>query len=311
MRGPSFRRKINTLRRIFRSGFHNVFRNAWLATAAIAIMVVTLSIILGAIAANLALKETIDDISKDLTVSIFINDDAPEDKEEALVRTLMSNENVTTISYVSKKDALLDFQQRFPELQEGIEVTDGNPFPASHEVTLKNIDKFQDVVEIAESEQFADTVQKTSDNEQSRNAFNGFINARKFINKASLFAGGVFAAISMLVIFNTIRMAIFTRSDEIEIMKLIGARPSFIRGPFMVEACLYGLIAGLIASGVSYAALLGVGRRLSSGIVMEETLELFTTRWPWVLLAVVASGIMIGLVSSVIAMAKYLRLKRW
>ncbi len=311
MKGPSVKRQIITFMRILRNGFQNLFRNAWLTTAAIAIMVVTLTIVLGALIANLILQETIDDVSTELTISVFINDDATEDKERALIRTLEDNDNVTAITYKSKQAALGEFQDRFPDLQDGVAITDGNPFPASYEVTLANIDRYQEVIDIAQSAQFDDIVQNTSDNEQSRQAFTGFINTRKFINQASIVAGGIFGAISMLVIFNTIRMAIFTRSDEIEIMKLIGARPSYIRGPFLFEASLYGVIAGLITISVVYSALIGLSDRLGSGIKMDRTLEIFTEQWSWVFLAVIGTGVAIGFLSSSIAMAKYLRIKRW
>lgn len=311
MKGSTFRSKLITIWRIMRNGFQNLFRNAWLSVAAIAIMVVTLSIVAGSILANMVLNETIDSASRELTISIFIKDDADPEKERSLVRSVESSPNVILVNYISKQYALAEFQERYPNLQEGVSISDGNPFPASYEVTLSNIDEYREIVEIAEAPQFADTVLRTSDNEQSRSAFNGFIGAKRFITRSSIIAGSIFAAISALVIFNTIRMAIFTRSDEIEIMKLIGARPSYIRGPFIVEACLYGVIAGIITISIIYSALIGLNQRLGENIKMDDTLELFTSSWPMVFGLVLGAGIGIGFLSSSIALLKYLRIKKW
>jgi cell division transport system permease protein len=111
-----------------------------------------------------------------------------------------------------------------------------------------------------------------------------------------------------MIIFNTIRMAIFNRRDEIEIMKLIGAEKSFIRGPFIVEASLYGIIAAVVSVGLVYAALVFAGPSISSyGIEVSGTIKLFS-QWPVVIfLSVIFVGIMIGIISSFMAMRRYLK----
>ena len=88
MKRPSLRRQLITFYRIIRQGLYNLTRNLWLTTAAVAVMVVTLMIVITALFANLALQETIDDISQDLTISVFIRDEADPTKERALEQVL-------------------------------------------------------------------------------------------------------------------------------------------------------------------------------------------------------------------------------
>ena len=103
-------------------------------------------------------------------------------------------------------------------------------------------------------------------------------------------------------------MAVFSRSREIEIMKLIGATPNYIRGPFLVEAALYGVVAALIAYSAVYSLMLSVLPTISS-IKSIETIKFYSDYWYLVFLATVGVGALIGLVSSWLATSKYLKFK--
>ena len=117
----------------------------------------------------------------------------------------------------------------------------------------------------------------------------------------------------MLIIFNTIRIAIFTRSEEIRNMKLVGATPGFIRGPFIVETSLYGIIAGLVAASASYSIIISLGSKIAAQAEFAETYTFFTdpTTVALVYVGSVVVGILVGVFSSMLAMQKYLKLKHW
>jgi cell division transport system permease protein len=96
----------------------------------------------------------------------------------------------------------------------------------------------------------------------------------QFADRVGIVAGSVFVIISSLIIFNTIRMAIFNRREEIQMMKLIGAERSFIRGPFLVEAVVYGFIAAIIATGLGILGVYGLKDVLAeNGIAIEHMVE--------------------------------------
>ena len=118
-----------------------------------------------------------------------------------------------------------------------------------------------------------------------------------------------FVVISSLIVFNTIRMAIFNRRDEIEMMKLIGANKSFIRGPFVVEAIVYGLIAAVIATFIGVGVLYLTGNGLAdNGVVVKGAVDFITTYIGFVLLAMIGIGSLVGTVSSLFATRRHLKI---
>ena len=304
---------------------HNLLRNAWLTTAAIAVMTVTVTIVSSAVVANYALQEAIEVASRDLTISVFLKDDGLDNVREDLQSQLEQSEFVERVYFKSKAEALTDFQKANADNQrllDGLALAEGNPLPASLEVFMNDINEFQSILDIANQSQFSEIVRETNDNETSRDAFNGFITAQDRINGASIVLGLVFGSISILVIFNTIRMAIFTRSDELEIMKLIGATPNYIRGPYLFEAMMYGFVASIVSLSVVYAVTLPFARRFleqeTSGSTVvfdgpfpDGVVVYFTEQWYLVFVITIAGGVLLGFLSSSVAMAKYLRLKRW
>jgi len=119
----------------------------------------------------------------------------------------------------------------------------------------------------------------------------------------------VFVVISSLVVFNTIRMAIFNRKDEIEMMKLIGAERSFIRGPFIVEAIMYGFIAAIIATIAGYSLLFFAhDPMVKYGIPIDNLLSHLMVYGVLVFLGMILVGASIGVASSWVATRKYLKL---
>ena len=329
MRGPSIKRRIITILRIVNTGIHNLLRNAWLTTAAIAVMTVTLTIVASAFVANFAFQEAIESVAKNLTISVYLEDDSSDQAQAELRARIEANQYVERVDYKSKEEALQDFQSSFsdrPELLEGLAIAEGNVFPASFEIVMSDINQYQEIVTIAGNDEFDEVVLQTSDNELSRESFNRFISAQRTMNRASIILGAIFGSISILIIFNTIRMAIFTRSDEIEIMKLIGATPSYIRGPYLVEASMYGVIAGIISIGVFYPTTVRFASDFLAGVASdfgtlqttsedslfpEGIVTFLSESWPLVFAVVIGAGILLGFLSAAFAMSRYLRLKRW
>jgi cell division transport system permease protein len=294
-------------------GFRNFFRNAWLSIAATAIMVVTLTVILASVIVNRALGDTIADIASNITVSVYLKDQASQAKLDVFETALRQSYNVEAVDFISKEEALAIFQEQNkddPQLISGIAVTD-NVLPASFEITVKDLGQIDAVTAVANQEGFQDVVDETSVSEERRKSIDNIAKAQDFITISSIVVAGIFAAISVLVIFNTIRMAVFTRQQEIHIMKLIGATPWYIRGPFLFEAALYGVFAGILSFVAVYSALLSLGPRTNQQILIEPVTDLFIDHALLVLVVTISAGILVGLVSSYVSMSKHLRLKHW
>lgn len=309
-------RRLLMLWRIMLAGMRNFLRNAWLNLAATVVMVITLTIILLAVVFNMALGETLDKYTEQVDlVSIYLQDGASEADVDALRGELEAHDNVLSTDYTSKQEALEQFRidQETDQPDEGRDIVDAvsednNPLPASIEARVHDIERITVVNDIANQQQYASIVDETSLDEDDQRTINRISNAQQFLITFGLSASLVFAAISMLIIFNTIRIAIYARSEEIGIMRLIGATNGFIRGPFLFEAMLNGIIGASLAVVLVYLALFrGLGGEIEF-VDFGATLQFFGDAWPLVVVATLALGMVIGILSSALAMARHLRL---
>jgi cell division transport system permease protein len=310
------RRHLIMVWRVFINGGINFVRNAWLSIAAMAIMVVTLSILLFSFIANATFSHTIEEIRNKIDISVFLLDTVTDEQRENLISQLRSIENVRDIEYVSKEQALKDYialNSDNVDLQLAITQTD-NPLPATLRVKLKNPDRIEEVKAFLDKpEILALQSDKTSYSGDRKEAIDKIAKATTFIRQAGFIGVIVFACISVLIIFNTIQMAIFNRRDELSIMRLLGASRWYIRGPFLVESLLIGIAAALVSVGlcnIVFSVASGTLGATSLGLLdINYSSEYFETKYWTILATQLAAGIIIGVVSSFIATQRYLRLR--
>lgn len=297
--------------RVITSGTRNFFRNAWLSVAATTVMVITLTIMLAAVAFNMALGDTLDRVTESIDIAIFLNDDAPMYIVSQLQHDLEQLDNVTGVQYISKDDALRRYRLDNidnPDVLDAV-TEDGNPLPTSLEIQVQDLQLIDEIIILTQENQYLAIIEDTSLGEDRRRTIERIADTRQFLITSGIAASLIFASVSVLIIFNTIRMAIFARGDEISIMRLVGATNGFIRGPFLFEAILDGLIAAGISLGLVYALLFrGATRIVNDFIIFEGTITFFTEQWLLVVLATLAAGALIGVISSMMAMVRYLKL---
>ncbi len=308
---------IITLLRIIMTGMRNFVRNSWLTIAATAVMVVALTIVLIAVVLNVTAKNAIDVLSENLQISVYILDEAPEDRIASLQSGLEQNEFVADVDFVDQQEAQQRFSATFGDdegIVEGLAIIGGDSLPASLEISANDLEQVESIADVARDDDFADIVESVSlGRVEAQDTIARATAARSFILRASIISAAVFGAVSVLIIFNTIRMTTFTRSDEIRIMKLVGATPRFIRGPFLVEASMYGVVAGLISVGAVYAIIVFLGGKVSTQPEFNETYNFFLENrtMAGMMGGAIVSGVFVGVVSSALAMKRYLRLKNW
>lgn len=303
-----------TFLRIFTYGLRNFSRNTWLTTAAAAVMTITLLIISTTLIARMVFADTIQQIRQKIDIAVFLKDDVTDDDLQRFVNQIKRVPIVTSVEYVSKEQARQNFQQQnkteLTQLEALAQLNGTNPLPASLKIKVKDPNKIDDVNKVIYSDQNKPLLgQQPSNANAQKEAINHIAVVTQFLETAGVVSAIIFVIISILIIFNTIRMAIFNRRDEIEIMKLIGAEKYFIRGPFIVEASLYGVLAALVSIGIVYALLLTKANDLAQqDIVVDNTLHLFK-QWPVVIvLGQMLAGAAIGVFSSLLAMRRYLKL---
>jgi cell division transport system permease protein len=299
--------------RVLQAGSRNFMRNMWLSTAATAVMTITLTIVIVSFISNQALTNTIKNVTDRIDISIYLRDSVTPVQRDEFQKALEANENVTSVRYISKEEALAAYKEENkdnPTLIQGLEFI-GNPVPASFRIQAKDPKKLESVILVTQRPEFKgllDPDRQSTYQGDNKETINRIVRISNFFKTTGLAASILFVIISTLIIFNTIRMAIFTRREEIEIMKLVGATKWFIRGPFVFEAALYGIIAAIIAVTLSYALLLGGAAKLANYINIQSTITFFQEYPLLVISGELLIGILIGAFSSMLAMSRYLKL---
>lgn len=302
--------------RVFLGGFLNFMRNAWLSVAAMAVMVVTLSIVLFSFIANATFSHTIQEIRDKIDISVYLKDEITTEQRDELTSDLHAIQNVRSVEYISKDQAREEFiQSNQDDVDLQLTVTQiDNPLPASLRIKLHNPDRIDEIKSFLDQPEIMELQSdETSYAGDRKDAIDKITKATTFIRQAGIVGVLVFACISVLIIFNTIQMAIFNRRDELSIMKLLGASRWYIRGPFLVESMLIGIFAALISVGLCKGIFSIASNTLeaSSFGLLDITYSgaYFADHFWKILPAAIGIGMFIGITSSFVATQRYLRLK--
>lgn len=304
---------ILTLSRVARYGLRNFTRNAWLTIAATAVMVITLLIIFVTVVASSALGEAITSQKQKIDLSLYIKANASEDVLRTLAGKLRIQPNVTEVDISTSEN---EYKKASKDNVEGwsLVVDEGikPAIPAVIHVKLADMSKRKAIEKFISGDpqfkQWVDSsVANSQDVEARQQTINKLSSLMDIASRVGIIAGSFFVVISVLIIFNTIRMTIFSRRDEISMMKSIGADSYFIRGPFLIEAELYGVIAAIIAMIVGYLLSTKLLPSLGGYIEVKQT-KSFILHWWWlILLGMITTGFVIGDLSARLALRKYLK----
>jgi cell division transport system permease protein len=311
-------KRFNTFRRIVRTGMLNFVRNSWSAVAAIAVMCVTLTIILFSIVANATFANTIAQINDKINISVYLRDSISEKQRIQLMEDLKSVPNVKSVRYVSKQDALERYRADNAGNQGLLQaITEtGNPLPAS--ISIDPVDPgripvIKEFLDKPANKELQDPQAGTSYSGDRKAAIDKISHATSVLQRVGVAAVLLFAVISVLIIFNTIQMAIFNRRDELTIMRLLGATTWYIRGPFVVESVMYGVIAALVSVGIIHSIFVTASSALqasSLGLLdIGYSSKYFSTNFLKLLTLQLLIGIIIGAISSTIATRRYLKFR--
>lgn len=308
------RRQWITFLRMCRYGVNNFSRNAWLTVAATAVMTITLLILFATLAARNTLITTVDDIKDKVDMSIYLKTDVSDDDVQTIQADLKKLETVKSVSYISPEAARGSFAEQNSQNPDALSALNEatNKFSGTLRVKLVDINDTKELAGFVKSNK---TVKANIDPEREpsfagerKSAIEGIAKGVVFADRVGLIATVIFVVISSLIVFNTIRMAIFNRRDEIEMMKLIGADKNFIRGPFIVEAVVYGFIAAILATVLGVSGLYWLKDRLIAGVQVQPTLDFVLNYIGFVALGMIAIGALIGVVSSLLATRRYLKI---
>ncbi|MFA7244014.1 MAG: permease-like cell division protein FtsX [Patescibacteria group bacterium] len=298
-----------TIYRIFKTSLISLWRNRWLSLASTLIMVITLITISIFASLSVITNKMAENLKDRIDMVAYIQDSATEDQVTALQKVIRARPEVTSVDYVSKEEALRIWQERNKDNENIKNIVNqaDNPLPRSLEIKTEDPQDLDKIDSFLSSQEYTPLIKELS-YRKNKDLIDKLIRITTFVNIAGWSLSLVFALISVLVIYNTIRLTIFARSEEIEIMKLVGATDWYIRGPFIVDGIAYGIAATIIASLLLYLAFqitIPVARNYLGGFDMGQ--GYLGVSFGLVIFLQFAVGVILGAVCSIVAVKKYLK----
>ncbi len=239
--------------RAIRFSLQDIARNIWLSLVTVIILVLALFSVNLLLSVQVISRAAIDTVRDKIDVSMYLRPEAPESDILALRAQISGFDTVREVVYVSKQQALEDFQEQHkndPDILGALRELDANPLSASLVIRPKNISDYDQLI--------TDLNKISSPIIESRNFDDHKLMLEKInaitdrVSEAGFVVSILFIAITLLVLYNTIRVAIYTHRQEIAIMRLVGASSWFIRAPFLISSVIYTLIGMIITTALFY-----------------------------------------------------------
>lgn len=295
--------------RIIKYGFQNFLRNGWLSTATIAVIFLTLFVMQGLMIFNVIAKTAIASVQNKIDISVYFKSNAAEDEILKLKKSLEGLSEVKKAEYVSREQALPEFQARHkddPIVIAAIQAVEENPLLASLNIKAYNPKEYAAISAYLNNESLSSIIEKVS-YAQNQVVIERLIKIVDTAKRGGIILTLIVAIIAILVTFNTIRLAIYSNRDAIGIMRLVGASNNFIRGPYIVEGILYGILAGVLSFAI-FAPLVAYIAPRVAGFIPEINLQnYFATNFLRILSYQLVFGVILSAVSSFIAVRRYLK----
>ncbi|MBX4204601.1 MAG: ABC transporter permease [Candidatus Doudnabacteria bacterium] len=297
-------------KRLVKSGVTNFFRNIWLSIAATSVMTITLFIISTIIVLYTLTSVSLDNVKDKVGITAYFNNTTSETEILNIKDELAATQGVKEIVYIPKnlaRDKFIAAHQDEPLLIETVNEfsENDNPLPASFAIKGENLSDYENIASVLGSDRYKPYFAKIRDNKKVIDRLNKITNV---ITKGGIGLTIVFIIVTIMVMFNTIRLTIYNRREEVEIMRLVGATNWYIRGPFIIEGIMYGLLAMIIASGIMLLLLSVLSGKVEQFLSLQTLGGSLMSALYWkILLANLVIGVGLGVIASLIAMRRYLR----
>ncbi|MFC1595277.1 cell division protein FtsX [Patescibacteria group bacterium] len=299
---------ITSLKRVIKAGFVNFWRNFWVSFATILIMVLALFMIGSIVFSRSLLFSVLEEIESKVDISVYFVLDAEESDIKNIQESIFLLSEVESVEYISKANALAIFEERHREnalLTSSLEELGANPFGASLNIRAHDPSQYETVALFLEQGNFP-SIEKVNyrKNKIVIDRLANIINASR---DAGVGISLVLSFIAMLVVFNTIRLAIFSSREEIQIEELVGASSWYIRMPFLVEGFLHGLIASIVTMLIFWPLTLWLGPKAQFFFGGFNLYTYYVSNLLQFFFILASVGVVLGALSSFIATRRYLK----
>lgn len=314
---------ITTLKRIVRTGFVNFWRNGFLSFSAVIVLTLSLSVFGALIFGSAFGRALIKEVKNKVDINVYFTLDAQESEIFALRKTITALPEVDKVEYVSREQALTDFKEKWKDnaiIIQGLEEIGKNPFPAVLNIKAKEPSQYSGIATFLtgrnSSINSSNIIDKINYN-QNKLIIERLGRIIPAAEKSGSIIAILFVIVAIVITFNTIRVIIFSSKEEIAVMKLVGASNIYIRGPFVVSGVMYGIFSGFLtllilgafafysdAMLVKFAGVQGVK---DFSVFANVFSSYFVQNFGQIFAIIMGSGIVLGAVSSYMAVKRYLR----
>lgn len=301
-------------KRIGLAGLRGFYRNRTVSLSSIFILTITLSIITSFYLFRSIFDYTLTQVRQKVDVRVYFKTDATEDQIKEVKAKLLGLTDVQSVEYTSRDQALLDFKKKHEGDQltlQALEELGTNPFGASLSVVAKDTSRYEAI-----ASQLDDSSGLLGDNKTAVDKINYFQikdsidklnNIIGWTNTVGFWLSVLFVLMSCMIVYNTIRLAIFVYRDEIAVMKLVGASNMFIRGPFVVESVLYSVVATVITMVMFYPATIWVTKKTVFFFEGMNIHAFYMAHIGTLAVTLLVFGAILTTISSLLAVRKYLK----
>lgn len=304
---------LTSLRRVVRSGFIGFWRSAYVSLASIFVITVALFVIGTTMLLDQLLTVSLTNIQSKVDINVYFVTTADEVAINALKTKVEALPDVAEVRYTSREDALAEYRQKNQNdsvAMQALEELGENPLGATIAIRAKNTSQYESIASFLDEQKALETPETAlidevnyATNKDSITTLTKIIDA---VERASTITMVVLIIAAILITFNTIRLAIYTARDEIAVMRLVGASNAFIRGPFMLQGVMYGVISGILALAILYPIMIWIGPATAEFFEFDLYVY-FVNNFGTLFLTIVGIGIGLGLISSILAITRYLR----
>jgi cell division transport system permease protein len=296
--------------RTFKQSLLNLRRNGWLSIAATSVLILSLYVVGVLYVLTTTANQVLQNIESKINVSVYFKSDVTEDKILSVKGDLEKYSEIKSIDYVTKDQALEEFKKNNadePVILESLKEIGENPLLASLVIKANNPDQYETISNYINGADYKNDISRINygKNKLIIEKLNKII---RQIKKVGSLMAVIFAVVSILIIFNTIRITIYVHKQEIEVMRLVGASNMFIRLPFIFEGILYGVAASLLATFILFITIKFINPYASIVITSQNLMSFYLSRFFPILGIQAALGVVLGVIASWFAMRKYLKI---
>tara|TARA_B100000745_G_scaffold173853_1_gene113921 strand:- start:1037 stop:1963 length:927 start_codon:yes stop_codon:yes gene_type:complete len=305
---------LTNLKRICKAGLTSFFRNSFISFATVLIMTVTLMIIGSVMFMSATLTNVLDQVRDKVDVNVYFVVDAPEIEILEFKDQVEDLPEVSYVTYTTREDALAQFRERHKDDQLTLQALDElgeNPLGASLAIKAVEPSQYESIAAFLDTDPVlgAGGVSIIDDVNYFQNKIvierlNGITDA---VERIGILLALVFIAASIIIAFNTIRLAIYSAREEIKVMRLVGASNMYVRGPFIIEGVLYGVAATIITIIFFYPVTFYFAEYTQEWLGGVNLFEYYTSNFGFIFMMLLAAGVVLGVISSFLAVQKYLK----